>query len=125
MAALRAAETESERSRFLEGLGKPDFDPIALADSAANLPVGEFVGWLQRWGHDLLLARSSVRVRYHPEHEAAIGELARRCEAAEIAAYLRRLAEARALAAHPLNAKLFAEDLLLGYRRLVSASAKG
>jgi len=51
-------------------------------------------------------------------HEGAILEIARRCEAAAIARYLRRLASARAVARHPLNAKLFVEDLLLGYQKL-------
>ena len=42
-------------------------------------------------------------------------------DAAELAGYLRQLAAARALARHPLNAKLFAEDLLLAYQRLIRA----
>lgn len=120
LGALRAAETESERSRFIEGLRKPGFDPIVLADTALRVPLSECVGWLQRWSHDLLLARVSGRVRYYPDHAAAIAELSLGCEPAEIAAYLRRLAEARALARHPLNAKLFVEDLLLQYQRLIA-----
>jgi hypothetical protein len=48
-----------------------------------------------------------------------ISDTARHCDAADIAAYLRRLAQARALARHPLNAKLFVEDLLLQYQRLI------
>jgi hypothetical protein len=50
-----------------------------------------------------------------------IAATARRCDAAELAGYLRQLAAARGLARHPLNAKLFAEDLLLGYQRLIRA----
>jgi DNA polymerase III subunit delta' len=125
LAALRAVETESDRSRFLEGLRKPGFDPITLADMAQRVPPWELVGWLQRWGHDLLLAGISGRVRYYPDHEAALGELSRRCEPADIAAYLRKLAEARALARHPLNARLFVEDLLLQYRRLIATAREG
>ena len=125
LVALREVETQSDRSRFLEGLREPDFDPIALADAALRVPLPELVGWLQRWGHDLLLARVAGRVRYHPDHEAALAELSRRCEPAKIAAYLRRLAEARALVRHPLNAKLFVEDLLLQYRRLLIAVPEG
>jgi len=49
-----------------------------------------------------------------------ISDTARHCDAADIAAYLRRLAQARALARHPVNAKLFVEDLLLQYQRLVA-----
>ena len=119
LAALKAAESESERLRFIEGLGDPGFDPIALAETVLRVPPWDLVGWLQRWSYDLLLARVAGRIRYHVNHEGLIADTSRNCEAAEIAAYLRRLVQARALARHPLNAKLFVEDLLLQYQRLI------
>jgi DNA polymerase-3 subunit delta' len=118
LAALRGAESEAERLAFIEKIRRPGFDPIALAESVQRVPLWDFVGWLQRWSFDLLLARASGRVRYHSAHEKSIREISQRCEPASVAAYLRRLAEARALARHPLNAKLFVEDLLLRYQRL-------
>jgi DNA polymerase-3 subunit delta' len=121
LAALKAADTDADRLRFFEGLGIPAFDPIALAESVLRVPLWDLVGWLQRWSYDLLLARVTGQVRYNPNHAVAIANTARRCDAAELAAYLRRLAQARALARHPLNAKLFIEDLLLGYQRLIGA----
>src|SRR6266853_5136093 len=120
LAALRIAATEGDRLRFFERLSNPGFDPIALADSVQGTPLWELVAWLQRWSYDLLLARLAGRVRYNPNQAAEIAESARQCDAADIAAYLRRLAQARSLARHPLNAKLFVEDLLLGYQRLVA-----
>jgi DNA polymerase-3 subunit delta' len=121
LAALRAAGTDAERLRFIEGLASPGFDPIALAETVSRVALWDLVGWLQRWSYDLLLARVAGRVRYNLNQESAIADAARRCDAAELAAYLRRLAQARALARHPLNAKLFVEDLLLGYQRLINA----
>lgn len=118
LAALKAAESEADRLRFIEGLKGTGFDPVALAESVQRVPLWDLVGWLQRWSYDLLLARVAGPIRYHLGHEGSIEEIARRCEAAAIARYLRRLASARALARHPLNAKLFVEDLLLGYQRL-------
>src|SRR5438128_4844626 len=119
LAALKAAESESERLRFIEGLGDPCFDPIALAETVLRVPPWDLVGWLQRWSYDLLLARIAGRIRYHVNHEGLIADTSRNCEAADIAAYLRALAQARSLARHPLNAKLFVEDLLLQYQRLI------
>jgi len=121
LAALKAVETEADRLGFIEGLQNPRFDPIALAESVGRVPLWDLVGWLQRWSYDLLLARVAGRIRYNPDQEAVIAATARRCNAAELAGYLRQLAAARALARHPLNAKLFAEDLLLGYQRLIRA----
>jgi DNA polymerase-3 subunit delta' len=122
LVALKAADTDADRLRFMEDLGNPGFDPIALAEAVLRIPLWDLVGWMQRWSYDLLLARVAGRVRYNPDQERVIAETARHCDAAHIAAYLRRLAQARALARHPLNAKLFVEDLLLQYQRLVARS---
>src|SRR5215467_10478227 len=119
LAALSGAESERDRLAFIEGLRRPEFDPIALAESVQRVPLWDLVGWLQRWSFDLLLARSSGEVRYHLSHEKSVLEISQRCEPAKVAGYLRALAQARALAQHPLNPKLFVEDLLLQYRRLV------
>lgn len=119
LAALKGAESEADRLAFIDGLRRPGFDPIALAETVQRIPLWDLVGWLQRWSFDLLLARATGRVRYHLGEEKALGEIALRCEAAGIAAYLRQLAQARSLARHPLNPRLFVEDLLLQYQQLV------
>src|SRR5438309_8139692 len=121
LAALKAAGTDAERLRFVEHLGNPGFDPIALAETVSRVSLWDLVGWLQRWSYDLLLARVAGRIRYHVDHESLISRASLHCDAADIAAYLRRLAQARSLARHPLNAKLFVEDLPLGYQKLIKA----
>src|SRR6267142_1513968 len=121
LAALKAVEMEADRMGFIERLQNPRFDPIAVAESVGRFPLWDLVGWLQRWSYDLLLARVAGRIRYNPDQEVVIAATAGRCDAAELAGYLRRLAAARALARHPLNAKLFAENLLLEYQRLIRA----
>jgi DNA polymerase-3 subunit delta' len=121
LAALKARDAEPQRLAFIEGISRSDFDPVAVAETVERVPLWDLVGWLQRWSFDLLLARATGRVRYHLGDEKRIAELAQRCEPASIAAYLRGLAQARALARHPLNAKLFVEDLLLKYRRMVGS----
>ena len=119
LAALSGEESERDRLAFIEGLRRPGFDPIALAESVQRVPPWDLVGWLQRWSFDLLLARASGEVRYHLGEEKSLLEISQRCEPAKVAGYLRTLAQARALARHPLNPKLFVEDLLLQYQRLV------
>src|SRR5882672_3908963 len=118
LGALKGAAAEGDRLAFVAGLGRPKFDPVALAESVQRVPLWDLVGWLQRWSFDLLLARTTGRVRYHLGQEKAVAEVAARCEPASIAAYLRQLAQAKGLARHPLNPKLFVEDLLLQYQRL-------
>lgn len=118
MEALAAADSEADYGRLVEGLSDPGFDPVSLADMSQKIPMAKFVDCLQRWGFDLLLSKMSGRLRYHPGLKSA-AEIADRCKAEDITAFLRHLAQARTLARHPLNAKLFAEDLLLHYRRLI------
>jgi DNA polymerase-3 subunit delta' len=120
LTALKLAETDSERERFLEGLRDPEFDPISLAERTQRVSLVELVTWLQRWSYDLLLSRIVGRIRYHVKNEKLIGDISRDCDPAELAAYLRRLAQARSLAQHPLNARLFIEDLLLQYQKLTA-----
>ncbi|HEX4797872.1 MAG TPA: DNA polymerase III subunit delta' [Burkholderiales bacterium] len=120
LAALKAAGSESDRLRFIEGLRDPGFDPIALAETVLRVPPWDLVGWLQRWSYDLLLERVAGRIHYHVDHEGVIADTSRNCEAADISTYLRGLTQARSLARHPLNAKLFVEDLLLQYQRLIA-----
>lgn len=120
LAALELAQSGDDRRRFLAQLRAPDFDPLALAEQCQRHAPAEIVTWMQRWSYDLLLSRVAGRVRYHAGDERLIADIARRCSAADLSRYLRSLARARALAGHPLNPKLFAEDLLLRYQRLTA-----
>jgi DNA polymerase-3 subunit delta' len=122
LTALRGAGMERERLAFIEAVGRSNLDPIAIAESVQRVPLWELVGWLQRWSYDLLLARVTGQVRYHVGQEKVISAIASACAPASIAGYLRRLAQAKALARHPLNPKLFVEDLLLQYRRMIERS---
>lgn len=120
VAALLAQENEAEHARFLKDVQDARFDPIAVAERIQRAPLPEVVSWLQRWSYDLLSFRVAGRVKYHSKEEIVAVNTSCDCGAAEIAAYLRQLAGARALAQHPLNPRLFLEDLLLGYQRLIS-----
>jgi DNA polymerase-3 subunit delta' len=122
LAALKAAGSDTERRRFFDGLKGPRMDPIRLAESIQRIPVGDAVDWLQRWSHDLLLTKFSGAARYYPDRSPALAEISSRCRAEDICAFLRYLAQARSLARHPLNPKLFVEDLLLRYRRLTEGA---
>src|SRR6267142_4688762 len=88
LAALKAAASEADRRAFIEGIRRTRFDPIALAEAVQRVPLVDFVGWLQRWSFDLLLARATGRVRYHIGQEKLIAEIALRCQSRSIAAFL-------------------------------------
>ena len=125
LAALAAAEAEPARQAFLNRLADPSCDPLALAQSCESVEPALVVGWMQRWVYDLLSARCAGRIRYNVDARAAIEKISQPLHAARLARLLRKLGEARGLAQHPLNARLFFEDLLLQYRAVAGGSRPG
>ncbi|MBM3347097.1 MAG: DNA polymerase III subunit delta' [Betaproteobacteria bacterium] len=123
LAARAAAEVEPARREFLNRLADPAADPLALAQSCDKIEPALVVGWMQRWVYDLLSAQTAGRVRYNVSAQRAIEKISRPLDAAALTGLLLRLGAARALAQHPLNPRLFFEDLLLDYRAV--ASGKG
>jgi DNA polymerase-3 subunit delta' len=116
LAALAAAELEPARREFLNKLSDPSSDPLALALACDVLEPALVVGWLQRWVYDLLSVRLSGRIRYNAAAKTALDRLGPAQDPTALTRLLRKLAEARGLAQHPLNTRLFFEDLLLQYR---------
>jgi len=121
LSALKLTENEPARRRLIEQLQDPGFDPIAAADHCLAAEPAEVVAWLQRWVYDLLSLTLTGVVRYHVGNEAAVRATAVRCDPAGATAVLRRFAKARSLAQHPLNPRLFFEDLLIEYGALIGA----
>ena len=119
LTALRLAESEPARRRLIEQLKDRGFDPVAAADSCLAVEPSEAVGWIQRWVYDLMSFRLAGAIRYHVTDEPGIRTVSGRCLPAQAGRLLRRLAQARGLAQHPLNPRLFFEGLLLDYQGLI------
>jgi DNA polymerase III subunit delta' len=94
-----------------------------IATVPRDLPVAAAIRLFQRWGWDLLAERTAGRVRYHPKHQRAIAAVAGACEPGRLLRWLQQLEQAQAAAAHPLNARLVTERVLLDYLEAVTASA--
>jgi len=120
LSAMRLSETEPVRRRLIAQLGEPRFDPVAVTEHCLGAEPGEVVAWLQRWVYDLLSLRLTGRLRYHLADEQGVRATAARCDPARAVALLHRLAKARSLAQHPLNPRLFFEDLLIQYHALIA-----
>jgi len=99
-------------------------DPSWL-DAAARIvdtDLAHLVHVLQTWCWDLASARFRGPVRYHRDRTVELGRAAPTVEPIELADFARKLTGARRLLGHPLNPKLFAEDLLMSYSRLLPKS---
>lgn len=109
----------ADRAAFLhqlaDQLANPRMDALAVAAMCQKSTPVEVVTALYRWCYDLLSANLTGQVRYHTVMIPKVTTMAQKCSPRLIAAYLRRLARERSLAEHPLNPRLFMEDLLFGY----------
>lgn len=124
LTALRLNESEPVRHRLIEQLCDPRFDPVTAAEHCLATDPAEAVAWLQRWVYDLLSQRLTGLVRYHVANEHSVRTTAVRCDPIRAASLLRTLAKARSLAQHPLNPRLFFEDLLIQYQGLITDAAR-
>lgn len=123
LAALNAAtldEFSAERSALLDALSAGRFDPLITAERCEKAGNERVALWLMRWVADLILMAGGSGVpRFHPLRQDALRSGAARMNARALHGYQRRLAAARRTAGHPLNARLFAEELLIDYGRLL------
>ena len=101
---LRVAATWETwlKSKEIQGSG---FDLYSLVD------------WVLRWVYDLTVLRLGGTVRFFPQENENLRELARKAGADELFNCYNDVTKMRQVARHPLNARLFLEDLLLRYAR--------
>jgi len=122
LAALEELEERGTRDALVGGrLAGGVRDALELADACQGVAPARVVLWLQKWVADLVLARAADTVRYHLRHESALRTLAGSLALDRLLRFERSLAAKAAVAQHPLNPRLFLEDLFLGYARLWEA----
>lgn len=132
LAATRLAEQGGAAllDRFLRDLTAADPDMLKLAGQweawlkskealAAGFGLTTLVDWMQRWVADLAALRLGGRIRFFPAQEAVLSALASRSSVAAASNCYNELAQIRRVAAHPLNLRLFLEDMLMRYARAV------
>jgi DNA polymerase-3 subunit delta' len=122
---LAEPEEADLRRRLLAELAKPGgADALLFAPGIDRGRVERFIHWMQTWVHDLVRVRLAGEPRHHGEHAAALRARAKSADMEALFALDRELAEARSLAAHPLNPRLVAEHLLMAYNRATSGGIR-
>ena len=118
------AEAELRR-RLLAELAKPSgADALQFAGTVDRAAVERFIHWMQTWVHDLVRMRLAGEARHHVDHATALRARSKSADLEALFALDRELADARQLAAHPLNPRLLAEHLLMAYNRATSGEAR-
>jgi DNA polymerase-3 subunit delta' len=104
---------------FLRQLAQPGAETaLKAAERLQKTPVPDLVAWLQRWLYDLFSYKLSGRIRYYPRYQKELSALAASVDLGRLLRGLKSANERRAIAEHPLSAKLFIEDMLLDYSSL-------
>jgi DNA polymerase-3 subunit delta' len=124
LAAHMAAQSDVREvmDDLLRQLAKPNAEgALKTADRLQKTPAVELVAWLQRWLYDVFSMKLSGRIRYYPRYRKELEALAKQVETSHLLQALKAANERRAIAEHPLSAKLFIEDMLLEYSQLFPA----
>ncbi|HEX8786658.1 MAG TPA: DNA polymerase III subunit delta' [Telluria sp.] len=118
LAALSQAENGSreELDALLHVLAQPSVDAaLRAADKLSKAPLGSLVAWQQRWLYDVFSYKLSGVIRYYPRYQRELAALADRVHVSKLMRAIKSANDRRAVADHPLSAKLFVEDMLLDY----------
>ncbi|MFC5478389.1 DNA polymerase III subunit delta' [Massilia suwonensis] len=105
-----------ELDALLGFLARPNVESaLRQADKLSKTPLSALVSWQQRWLYDLLASKLAGTVRYYPRYQKELAALAGNVHTANLLRAIKSTNERRAVADHPLSAKLFVEDMLLDY----------
>lgn len=132
---LAQGELAERHKAFLANVAQPTVsDPLTLAGQwetwvkppkagaapakGERLTMALLINWWQKWLFDLTLVKQGGQPMFHPAMAQSLHSLASATSMAALFGCYNDLLRAGAMAHHPLNARLFLEDLLLRYARL-------
>jgi DNA polymerase III subunit delta' len=124
--AMADGVLQAEREVWMRALSKPaTLSPVALAARIEAAPkdqrrerLQQAIDWLITWTGDLSRAGAGGAPSRNTDFAPAIADLASAVAPIPLFRYYRTLLRERAWVAHPLQPRLVAEALLIGYRAL-------
>ncbi|OQW40465.1 MAG: DNA polymerase III subunit delta' [Proteobacteria bacterium SG_bin4] len=119
--ALQLAQGDDAQSfeQFIRQVADPKrLDPLLLAEALQQNSLPVVVTWLQKWCYDLVSYRATGKARYFLKQLPAIQALSSQLDPLACGAFFRELNHKQKLAHHPLNPRLFLEDLFIAYAAL-------
>jgi len=121
-APLAAADLEVDqveaRRKLFGLLVQPATSALALADFCQRMQPVLVVDWMLKWTYDLIALASKGSVRYNIDQENRLGQLARSMPRLSLLRFYSALASMKAISEHPLNARLFFDDLFISYKEI-------
>lgn len=119
LAGIAQQDEESELRRKLFGLlAEPAASALAVAEFCQRMQPGMVVDWMLKWSYDLVALASNGTVRYNIDQEKKLAQIALRMDKPKLLRFYSALASMKAISEHPLNARLFFDDLFISYKEL-------
>lgn len=129
MLAISEAERGGKTRRLLDSLVTPGSDPLMLASQweaqisgDQGTTLEDIVSTLQKWLSDLALAKLGHSMRFIAGRTSEANQLIDRASAVGLIRCYNELSRVRALATHPLNPRLFLEELAERYLRALATA---
>ena len=111
-----------QREALLTAITSTGFDSLTTAEQLRETAPALVVGWLQKWAFDLVSHKVTGRVRYNPDLSDAVATTAAQLDLVEALRFQRYMVRLQRIVSHPLNTRLFLEELLLAYAALLRRS---
>lgn len=108
------------RDRFLSDISSSEPDALSIAEFFQKSDLSMLVSWMQKWCHDLSSFAFCGKIRYFPDMSERIRNQSARANKTELARFQRKLCEAQKASTHPVNPRLFIEELILSYRGIAA-----
>jgi len=119
LAAATLPDEEAEtRARLFDLLGQPAVGALSLADFCQRLQPAAVVNWMFKWTYDLVALASGGGARYNIDREEKLRQLSKSMPMIELLRFYRALSALAAIAEHPLNPRLFFDDLFIAYKEI-------
>ncbi|MFZ1853089.1 MAG: DNA polymerase III subunit delta' [Nitrosomonas sp.] len=105
---------------FIEQItSEQKFDPLTLSQLLQSVSLSTVTSWLQKWCYDLVSYRTTGKIRYYLQFQSIIQALSQRINLIACITFARELNNHQKLSTHPLNARLFLEEMFIRYRHVV------
>lgn len=121
-APLAAASLQDEeagtRRRLFDLLSQPAVSALTLSDFCQRMQPGPVVDWMLKWTYDLTAMASGGNARYNIDQEKRLSNLVQAMPKAKLLRFYRVLSSMKTISEHPLNARLFFDDLFIAYKEI-------
>jgi DNA polymerase-3 subunit delta' len=90
-----------------------------LAGALQQTSLSTVVSWLQKWCYDLVSYRTTGKIRYYLKQSQAIQALSEQINLPGCVTFIRELYIKQRLSHHPLNPRLFLEEMFIAYAVMI------